>query len=347
MRVLYFGTPQFASPTLAALLASHHTVVGVVTQPDRARGRGQQVTFAPVKALAVERGVPVLQPERLKAPGVLESLAVLGADIGVVAAYGKLLPQALLDLPARGMVNVHASLLPRWRGAAPIHRAIQAGDTVTGVTIMRVVLALDAGPMLSRVEVPICDNAQSDALEAQLADAGATLLIDTLNRLEDGAVTETPQDESLVTYAARLDRRDSQIDWTRSARDIHNQIRAMHPWPLTSVMWRGKRLILRASAGTGDLKVPGYDGGEDRRNDSGNSSNGSDGSAGSDGGSNSSEQPGTVVSVTADALVVTTGDGALSITEVQLEGRKAQTAREFINGSRPVAGDRFEAVAIA
>jgi len=173
MRVLYFGTPQCAVPPLAALVAWGHTVVGVVTQPDRARGGGKHVTFAPVKALAVAHGLPVLQPERLKPPEVLESLAAFGADIGVVAAYGKLLPQSLLDLPPRGMVNVHASLLPRWRGAAPIHRAIAAGDTRTGVTIMRVVLALDAGPMLSRVEVPIDADVKSGALETGLATGGS------------------------------------------------------------------------------------------------------------------------------------------------------------------------------
>ena len=339
MRILYFGTPQFAAPTLAALLDSPHTVVAVVTQPDRARGRGQHVTFGPVKALAVERGIPVLQPEQLKTPDVLGSLAAFGADIGVVAAYGKLLPQALLDVPARGMVNVHASLLPRWRGAAPIHRAIEAGDRLTGVTIMRVVLALDAGPMLARVEIPISDNVRSDELEPQLAAAGAALLVETLSRMEAGVVTETPQDASLVTYASRLDRRDSQIDWSLSALTIHNRIRAMHPWPLTSVMWRGKRLILRASAMTGDLKVPGYDSSD---------GSGSDGSGnGGSGKGGGGDRPGTVVSVAGDALVVATGDGALAITEVQLEGRKAQSAREFINGSRPAIGDRFEPVAIA
>ena len=338
MRVLYFGTPQFAAPTLAALIASRHTVAAVVTQPDRARGRGHHVTFAPVKALAVEHGLPVLQPERLKTPEALEALAAVGADIGVVAAYGKLLPQALLDLPKRGMVNVHASLLPRWRGAAPIHRAIQAGDARTGVTIMRVVLALDAGPMLARVEVPIDADVRSDALEAQLATAGATLLIDTLNRLEDGAIAETPQDESLGTYAARLDRRDSQIDWTRPARAIHDQIRAMHPWPLTSVMWRGQRLILQSSALLTDV------------------GDGLQPVASSDGlkpvGYVNHAAPaalpvGYVTAVTSESLLLTTGDGLLSITEVQLEGRKAQTAREFINGARPAVGDRFDAVSIA
>jgi len=328
MRVLYLGTPQFAVPTLAALLRSSHTVVGVMTQPDRARGRGQHVTFAPVKALAVEHGLPVLQPERLKAadipdvPNLIESLRALGADIGVVAAYGKLLPQTVLDVPARGMVNVHASLLPRWRGAAPIHRAVQAGDATTGVTIMRVVLALDAGPMLSRVELPIHGEVTSEQLEHALAEAGADLLVRTLDQIEAGRETETSQDESLVTYAARLDRRDSQIDWSRPARDIHNQIRGMHPWPLTSVMWRGKRLILRRSAVAIDdtnASLPDQAG--------------------------LRMSPGTVIDTSADTLAVATGTTPLHITEVQLEGRRTQTIREFVNGAHPAVGDRFEPVA--
>ncbi len=320
MRVLYLGTPQFAVPTLAALLRSSHTVVGVVTQPDRARGRGHHVTFAPVKALALEHGLSVLQPERLRTPEVVAELRALNADIGVVAAYGKLLPQSVLDVPARGMINVHASLLPRWRGAAPIHRAVEAGDTTTGVTIMRVVLALDAGPMMRRVDMPIHSEVTSEQLEHALAEAGAELLVSTLDQIEAGVVTETAQDESLVTYASRLDRRDSQIDWSRSARDIHNQIRGMHPWPLTSVMWRGKRLILRRSAVAVATNSDVGDG----------------------------LQPvGYVRMVSSDALHVQTGSGLLSITEVQLEGRRTQTIREFINGAHPAVGDRFEPVAIS
>jgi methionyl-tRNA formyltransferase len=334
MRVVYFGTPQFATPTLAALLRSAHTVVGVVTQPDRARGRGQHVTFAPVKQLAVAHGLTVLQPERLKTAEALDAIAALGADIGVVAAYGKLLPQALLDVPPLGMINVHASLLPRWRGAAPIHRAIQAGDSATGVTIMRVVLALDAGPMLSRVELPIDDQTSSDELETRLADAGARLLVETLDRMAIGPVAETPQDESLVTYAARLDRRDSQIDWARPARDIHNQIRAMHPWPLTSVLWRGKRLILRHSTLAPGTFVPGAPSTlVPRALPPGTLAHGA-------------LPPGTLVS-TSDALLVATGTSPLAITAVQLEGRKPQTAREFINGARPAVGDRFEPVPLS
>lgn len=314
MRVIFFGTPSFAAPTLAALITSQHQVVAVVTQPDRARGRGQKVTDAPVKALALEHHLLVLQPERLKSDETLAALRRLNADIGVVAAYGKILPQALIDIPARGLINVHASLLPRWRGAAPIHRAIHAGDRVTGVTIMRVVLALDAGPMLSRVEVPIDPNITSDALEVELAQKGAELLVGTLDALARGTCDEVAQDESLVTYAKKIDRLDGQIDWTRSARDIHNQIRGLHPWPMASVRFGGKRVLLRASIvhpGTG----PGM-------------------------------RPGEIVDADGDMLRVLTGDGLLRITSLQVEGGRPQNAREFINGfrPRPRPGDLFTRV---
>lgn len=336
MRVVYFGTPQFAAPPLAALLASQHTVVGVVTQPDRARGRGQHVTFAPVKQLAIEHGVPVLQPEKLKTEDSLAAIAALGGEIGVVAAYGKMLPQALLDIPPLGMVNVHASLLPRWRGAAPIHRAVAAGNPVTGVTIMRVVLALDAGPMLAKVEVPIPGDIRSDALEVTLADAGARLLIETLDRLAAGPVREEPQDESLVTYAAKISRADGQVDWSRTAEHIHNQIRAMHPWPMVSVMWRGKRLILRTS----ELTHP-------RTSASAFAEAPADKPAHPQAAPAHlrTSAPGTLVALS-DVLLVSTGSDPIAITEVQLEGRRPQTAREFINGARPAVGDLFSPVTL-
>ena len=215
LRVVYFGTPQFAVPPLARLLGSPHQVVGVITQPDRPRGRGQHVTASPVKLVAVTHGVPVIQPTQLRDAAFLAQVRALAPDIGVVAAYGRILPQQVLDLPPRGLVNVHASLLPRWRGAAPIHRAVMAGDSVTGITIMRVVLALDAGPMLGRVEVPITPDDTSESLEPRLASAGADLLLDTLDRLAIGPIPEVPQDESQVTYADRLQRAESVVQWSR------------------------------------------------------------------------------------------------------------------------------------
>src|SRR5438046_1146996 len=247
LRVLFFGTPGFAVPTLTALAHSAHRVVGVVCQPDRPRGRGQTIRPEAVKRAALELGLPILQPERLKDPALLDSLAALQPDLGVVAAYGKLLPQTLLDLPRLGFVNVHASLLPRWRGAAPIHRAILAGDDRTGVTIMRVVLALDAGPMLARVDTSIDPDERSVDLEPRLASLGASLLRDTVDRISRGPVDEAPQDGSQATYASRLERSESATNWAQPAHVIHNRIRGLQPWPLASTSLAGRRLLLLRS----------------------------------------------------------------------------------------------------
>jgi methionyl-tRNA formyltransferase len=200
LRVVFFGTPGFAVPTLDALLKSRHQVAGVVTQPDRPSGRGQKVVDSPVKARALGAAVPVLQPARLKAPEFVADFAAIGADLGVVAAYGKILPAALISAPRLGMINVHASLLPRYRGAAPIHRAIIAGETRTGVTIMRVVEALDAGPMLAVGAREIGPDETSQDVEHALARVGADLLVSIVDRLSIGSVDETPQDPGLATY---------------------------------------------------------------------------------------------------------------------------------------------------
>jgi methionyl-tRNA formyltransferase len=312
VRVILFGTPAFAVPTLAGLLASSHAVVAVVTQPDRPRGRGQRVTASPVKALAETRGIPVLQPDRLRDASVADQLGHFRADIAVVAAYGKILPQRLLDLPAHGIVNVHASLLPRWRGAAPIHRAVMAGDAETGVTIMRVVAALDAGPMLAKTIVPIGANETSAELEPRVAEAGATLLLDTLERLERGPVPEEPQDEHHVTYAARLERAESQIDWARPAREIHNRIRGLQPWPMAAAMLQGRRLLL-TRAEVADAAA-------------------------------SAGEPGVIVEVDGDAVVVAASPGLVRIREVKPEGRPPMPVRAFLNGRRVAAGERFEAL---
>ena len=312
MRVVYFGTPLFAVASLDALLSSSHEVVGVVTQPDRPRGRGHHVTAAPVKALADARGIASLQPTRLSDAAFLDAVRAWQADIGVVAAYGRLLPQPLLDIPPRGLINVHASLLPRWRGAAPVHRAVAAGDDTTGVTIMRVVLALDAGPALAMRATSIAADETSEELESRLARMGAELLIATLACLEAGSVVEVPQDESRVTYAARLTREDRHIDWSRTARDIHNQIRGLHPWPLVSAILEGRRVILRRSIVLPDTPAGG--------------------------------PPGTITEAHGDRLVVATGSGALQVTHVQPEGGKPLTARAFLNGGHARVGDSFHPV---
>src|SRR5436190_2065176 len=247
LRVVFFGTPAFAVPTLEHLLRSTHRVAGVVTQPDRPSGRGQHVTVGPVKAVALAAGLPVLQPAKLARDPFENQLLGLNADIGVVAAYGKILPDWLLVTPPRGLINVHASLLPRYRGASPIHHAIMAGDADTGVTIMRVVKALDSGAMLSAVRVPIGPDDTTASLSPILAEAGAALLVETLDAMERGAVTETPQDESQSTYAPRLTKEHGRIKWSRTAAEIHNQVRGLTPWPHAYSFLRDTRYIIHRS----------------------------------------------------------------------------------------------------
>lgn len=310
LSVAFFGTPAFAVPTLDALHRSTHRVAVVVTQPDRPRARGQRVTPSPVKAYAEAHGLPVLQPTRLRDDDVMGALAATGAEIGVVAAYGKILPQRLLDWPSRGLINVHASLLPRWRGAAPIHRAVIAGDAITGVTIMRVVAALDAGPMIDRVETPIGPDETSEALETRLATLGAELLVKTVDRLALGPVEETPQDDALATYASRVERRESQVDWMRPAAAIHNQIRGLQPWPLAAVLFHGRRVLLRQSQVAHDRAVD--------------------------------VEPGVVSRVEPDAIEIAARPGAVRILRLQIEGRPAVDTRAFLNGHPVRVGDRFD-----
>ncbi|MBA3949926.1 MAG: methionyl-tRNA formyltransferase, partial [Acidobacteria bacterium] len=245
MRVLMLGTPAFAVPTFEALLASRHDVVGLVCQPDRPKGRGQRVVPPPTKVVADAHGVPVFQPLKLKDETLMAAIAGLGADIGVVAAYGRILPDAFIALPARGMINVHASLLPRYRGAAPIHRAVIAGDDVTGTTIMRVVRELDAGPMLAAAPMPIGPDATSVEVERALAVSGAALLVETIDRLDNSdAIPEVAQDGRLATYAAKIERGDGALDWSAAARDIHNRVRGLHPWPHAFTHLDAERLLI-------------------------------------------------------------------------------------------------------
>jgi methionyl-tRNA formyltransferase len=310
LRVVFLGTPAFAVPTLERLLGSSHSVVGVVTQPDRPRGRGQRTIDGPVKATANAAGLPVLQPEKLRDAAFVRELASLGADIGVVAAYGKILPEAMLAQPRLGMINVHASLLPRHRGAAPVHRAIMAGDRETGITIMRVVKALDAGPMLARASRAIGPDETSDELERDLATLGADLLVDTLDLLSSGSVGETLQDESLATYAPRLTKEDGLIDWSCPSPAIHNQVRGLHPWPHAYSFLDGRRLIIRRSALVDHTE-------------------------------GSAPAPGTVVAAYGDDLRIATGSGLIGIKELQAEGKRPMTPREFLAGHHVRAGDSF------
>jgi methionyl-tRNA formyltransferase len=313
LRVVFFGTPEFAVPTLDALLSSRHAVAAVVTQPDRPRGRGQKTVDAPVKRRAVGAAVPVLQPTSLKDPAFVDALHGLHADLGVVAAYGRILTEAVLAVPRLGMINVHASLLPRWRGAAPVHRAVIAGDRETGVTIMRVVKALDAGAMIADVRRPIGGDETSADVERDLARLGATLLVSVVDRLAEGPIEERPQDDAAATYAPRLQKEEGAIDWDQPARDIHNHVRGLHPWPLAFSYLNGRRVIVRRTAvASMDTAAP-------------------------------SAVPSTVLTARPDDFLVAAGRGALRIVELQAEGKRPITAREFLAGHRVSPGDRFMA----
>ncbi len=307
LRVVFFGTPDFAVPTLDALIDAGHQVVGVVTQPDRPRGRGQRTSDAPVKARAVSAGLPVLQPQRLGDTAFVDALAALRPDIGIVAAYGRILTPAVLRTPRLGCLNVHASLLPRYRGAAPVHRAIIAGDPETGVTIMRMVDALDAGPMLAAVRRPIAIGDTSDVVERDLGRLGARLLVDTLADLQAGRVRETPQDDAAATYAPRLTKEDGRIDWTVSADRIHNLIRGLHPWPHAFTFLKGERLILHRSSIAPDAITA---------------------------------AAGTVIEGVT-RLRVAAGSGAVDILEIQTEGRRPLPIREFLAGHPVRIGERL------
>jgi methionyl-tRNA formyltransferase len=310
LRIVYFGTPQFAVPTLEALLATRHIVSGVITQPDRPKGRGQRLQPTPVKATALSHSVPVFQPERLRTPEVRATLQAWAPDLGVVAAYGKLIPEDLLAIPPLGMINVHASLLPRYRGAAPIQRAVIDGETETGVTIMRVIKALDAGDMLDKVRCPIGPDDTSDVIERRLSELGASLLVEVVERLARGPVQEEPQDDRLATYAARLTKAEGVIDWTLPAGDIHNRVRGLYPWPHAYTYLGDERLIVLA---TRVEPAPA-----------------------------SGAAPGTIVAASADGIRVATGRGGeIAILQVQPEGRRPMSARDFLGGHLVTPGTSF------
>lgn len=299
LRVVFFGTPAFAVPALEALLRSRHQVVGVVSQPDRPRGRGQKLEPTPVKAVALAAGLPVLQPERLKTPEFIDAFRAMAPDLAVVAAYGKIIAESVIAIPRLGMINVHASLLPKYRGAAPIQRAVLNGDTETGITIMRIVKELDAGAMFAKVTIPIGLDATSAGVERELAAQGGDLLVDVVDRMAEGSATEQPQDDARATYAPKITREEGLVDWGRPAAAIHNQVRGLTPWPHAWTHLDGARLILtktavEPSADTGSV--------------------------------------GEVLEAAGDAVRVRAGDSVVRILGLQAEGKRAMTAREFLAG---------------
>lgn len=293
--IVFMGTPDFAVPALKALIAEHD-VIGVVTQPDRPAGRRGGLRQPPVKEVALAHDIPVFQPEKLRQKDAIAKLAGWQADLFVVAAFGQILPQAVLDMPEFGCLNVHGSLLPRWRGAAPIHAAIRAGDTETGITIMQMDAGLDTGPMLTKRAVAITEHTTGQSLHDKLAQVGAELLIETIPGYINGDIQPQTQPEDGVTYAPQINKSDGLINWADSAVDIDRQVRAYTPWPGTFTYWNGKQLkILTGQPAAGTAPVGSIQ-----------------------------EQNG--------RIVIGTGDGVYHPSEVQLAGKKATDITDFVNG---------------
>lgn len=307
MRVIFAGTPDFAVPTLEALIANGHTVVAVYCQPDRPAGRGRKLNTSPVKQSALSLGLPIFQPTTLG--NEADAIDQLQADAMVVVAYGLILPPEVLARPRLGCLNVHASLLPRWRGAAPIQRAIAAGDRQTGITIMQMDEGLDTGDMLSQVATDILDSDTGGSLHDRLAGLGAQALVDTLARLETGDITATAQDDRAAIYASKLTKNEGALNWQQEAITLARQIRAFDPWPGCRCQWQGETLrILQARTEAVDL---------------------------------GDAAPGTVVAADEGGIAVATASGKLVLTQIQLAGGKPLSARDFLNGHDIAIGDRL------
>lgn len=303
MKIVFMGTPDFAVPTLLRLLQDGHEVCGVFTQPDKPKGRSGALQPPPVKATAMEHDIPVYQPVSMKTEETLELLRQLAPELIIVVAYGKLLPKAVLDLPKYGCINVHASLLPKYRGAAPIQWSMVNGEAVTGVTTMFMDVGLDTGDMLQKAETPIAENETAEELHDRLSLMGAELCSETICALQQGTLTRTKQDDSLSCYAPMLTRALSPIDWTKNARQIHNQIRGLYPWPGAETVFAGKRLKIHSA------KLA-----EDR-----------------------SGKPGEILSEL--PLIVACGDKtAIELTEIQYEGGKRMKTADFLRGHRMEVG---------
>ena len=308
LRIVYAGTPEFAVPALRALIERGPRPVAVYTQPDRPAGRGRQLRPSPVKALAMEAGIPVEQPETLKTAEAQAGLAAWRPDILIVAAYGLILPRAVLEIPPLGGLNLHASLLPRWRGAAPIHRAILEGDRETGICLMQMAPGLDTGPVHACRRVPIADDATTGSLHDTLAETGAELLLEHLPRIARGASTATPQDDRLATYAHKLEKREAWLDWSRPAQALDRQVRAFNPWPVAQTRWQDK--VIRVYAAE---PLPGP----------------------------ADPVPGTIRAAGQDGVEVGTGGGRLRLLRVQLPGRRPVAAGDWAN-TASLVGERLE-----
>jgi methionyl-tRNA formyltransferase len=306
MKIIFAGTPEFAVPALVALIEAGHEVTLVLTQPDRPAGRGMKLKASPVKELALQHQIAVFQPETLKDAAVQARIAMEQADAMIVAAYGLIIPTAVLEMPRYGCFNIHASLLPRWRGAAPIQRALLAGDKETGVTIMEVVPALDAGDMIMRGVLPISESDTANTLHDGLAKIGAELMVQAMNQLQrEGKLPATPQDESQVTYAHKLNKTEAQMDWTHGAAQLSRQVRAFNPFPVAQTLLHGETCriwMARAMPGHADA--------------------------------------GSIVSIV-DGITVGCGEGLLKIEELQMPGGKRLLTRDFLVGHPLQVGEHF------
>lgn len=299
LRIVFAGTPEFAARHLQALLDAGHPVCGVYTQPDRPAGRGQKLMPSPVKQLASQHNIPVFQPPSLRAPEAQAELAELRPDLLLVVAYGLILPQAVLDIPRLGCINSHASLLPRWRGAAPIQRAIQAGDGQSGVTLMQMEAGLDTGPMLSKVSTPISDEETAGSLHDRLAELGAQAMAASIGPLARGELPGEKQDDSLATYAHKLHKDEARIDWQKPASELDRQIRAFNPWPISHTQLASETIKVLAAEIVQD--------------------NG---------------PAGTILKANKDGLTIACGEGALRLTRLQMPGGKALAFADLLNSRR-------------
>ncbi|WP_305416945.1 methionyl-tRNA formyltransferase [Photobacterium leiognathi] len=301
LRIVFAGTPDFAARHLAALLSSQHDVVAVYTQPDRPAGRGKKLTASPVKAIALENDIPVFQPVSLRNEEAQQELAAIDADIMVVVAYGLLLPQEVLDTPRLGCINVHGSILPRWRGAAPIQRSIWAGDTETGVTIMQMDIGLDTGDMLKVATLPIEATDTSATMYEKLAELGPDALIDCLSDIADGTAVAVKQDDEQANYAKKLSKEEALIDWTMDAAAIERCVRAFNPWPMSYFTVAEQNVKVWQTAVEAD---------------------------------NQGKAPGTILSADKQGILVATGNGALRLISLQPPGKKAMSAADLLNSRR-------------
>ncbi|OED37431.1 methionyl-tRNA formyltransferase [Chromatiales bacterium (ex Bugula neritina AB1)] len=310
LRIIYAGTPEFAVPALRALASGSHQMVAVYTQPDRPAGRGRKLAFSPVKEAAVELGIDVEQPVSLKQAEAQQRLAELRPDLIVVAAYGLIFPQDVLDLPPLGCINIHASLLPRWRGAAPIQRAIAAGDEESGITIMQMAAGLDTGDMLLKISCDIADNTTGSQLHDKLAALGADALLHVMHQIDTNTLRPEVQDETRVTYAHKLSKQEASIDWHLPARTIHRNVCAFNSWPVAQTLYNGETLRVWQSTVLIDAKTP------------------------------ANKRPGEVL-CTREGLDVVTGDGVLRLLRVQVPGKKPVASSDFIRGRALEAGQQL------